>query len=56
MRRHTRPLAPRPPRDKMNRMSRPPILAGLPAPLRWGLGMGLLSLCLWLPAFVALFR
>lgn len=43
-------------RNNVSRMSRPPILAGLPLPLRWGLGMGLLSLCLWLPAFVALFR
>ncbi len=56
MRCRRRPLAPRPPRDKMTCMSSPPILAGLPTPLRWGLGMGLLSLCLWLPAFVALFR
>jgi len=51
-----RALAPGMARDNVAGMNRPPILAGLPLPLRWGLGMGLLSLCLWVPAFVALFR
>lgn len=32
------------------------LLPGLPAPLRWTLGMGLLTVSLWLPAFVAIFR
>ena len=34
---------------------REPLLAHLPAPLRWALGMGLLGLTVWLPALVALF-
>ncbi|HZH45979.1 MAG TPA: hypothetical protein VEY31_05030 [Roseococcus sp.] len=34
---------------------RPPLLAHVPAPLRWALGMGLLGLTVWLPALVALF-
>ncbi|WP_268957113.1 hypothetical protein [Sabulicella rubraurantiaca] len=32
------------------------LLPGLPLPLRIAIGFGLLSLCLWLPAFVAIFR
>jgi hypothetical protein len=34
---------------------REPLLAHLPAPMRWALGMGLLGLTVWLPALVALF-
>ncbi|WP_160122433.1 hypothetical protein [Rhodovarius lipocyclicus] len=33
-----------------------PLLPGLPRPLRYALGFGLMTLCLWLPAFIALFR
>lgn len=33
-----------------------PLLASLPLPSRYFLGMGLLFLCLWLPAFATLFR
>jgi len=33
-----------------------PLLPALALPARYFLGMGLLGLCLWLPAFVALFR
>jgi hypothetical protein len=35
--------------------SKAPLLANVPAPVRWTLGMGLLGLCVWLPALVALF-
>ena len=33
-----------------------PLLPELPQPTRIVLGMGLLFLCLWLPAFATLFR
>ena len=33
-----------------------PLLPQWPAPLRWTVGLGLLGLCLWLPAVIALFR
>lgn len=33
-----------------------PLLPGLALPVRYFLGLGLMSLCLWLPAFAALFR
>jgi hypothetical protein len=35
--------------------SKAPLLANVPAPVRWTLGMSLLGLCVWLPALVALF-
>jgi len=45
----------------MNAIERPrrpsaPLLPHMPPPLRWMLGVGLLGLCLWLPAVAALFR
>ncbi len=33
-----------------------PLLPALPQPTRTALGLGLLFLCLWLPAFASLFR
>ena len=47
-----------PPRDMPLRAMRParPLWPGLAPPLRYAAGMGLLGFCLWLPAFVALFR
>ncbi len=35
---------------------RGPLLPNLPAPARWTIGVGLLGLCLWLPAVAALFH
>ncbi len=35
---------------------RAPLLPQLPLPTRYLLGLGLLFLCLWLPAFASLFR
>ncbi len=35
---------------------RGPLLPNLPPPARWAIGVGLLGLCLWLPAFAALFH
>ena len=32
------------------------LLPGLPLPVRYFLGLGLMFLCLWLPAFASLFR
>lgn len=33
-----------------------PLLPDMPRPARYFLGLGLLFLCLWLPAFATLFR
>lgn len=33
-----------------------PLLPGLALPVRYFLGLGLMFLCLWLPAFASLFR
>jgi hypothetical protein len=33
-----------------------PLLPGLALPVRYFLGLGLMFLCLWLPAFATLFR
>lgn len=57
------PLAPRPCPDQFWRMSLarrlgklPVPFASAPTPVRLMAGLGLLGLCLWLPAFIALFR
>jgi hypothetical protein len=39
-----------------NRASPSRLVASMPMPLRVMLGLGLLGLCAWLPAAVALFR
>lgn len=33
-----------------------PLLPHLPPPARWAIGVGLLGLCMWLPAVAALFH
>lgn len=42
----------------MDRNNTPPnrLLASVPLPLRVMVGLGLLGLCAWLPAAIALFR